>query len=118
MSGNAEDLYIYKAYITDVYDGRTISCIIDCGFNIGTHQNQIQLYGIQTPNIACDTTDIGIYVRDELRKKILDKKVYLKIIKNTNTNIHLKNKYLGLIYTIDSLCINEWLVDMNYAINI
>ena len=111
MSNIKEDLYIYKAYVTDVYDGQNISCIIDCGFNIGTQQNQIQLYGIYTPNIVGDTEDIGIYVRDELRKKILGKEVYLKTIKNTNTD-----KYFGIIYTVDSLCINEWLVNMNYAV--
>ena len=119
-------LYIYKAYVTDVYDGDTITCIIDCGFNIGLQRTKIRLYGINTPELRGDDRTIGLFVRDELRKKILNKHVLLKTIKDKKGKY---GRYLGKIYVeiedneqetddenTEYLCINDWLLKMNYAI--
>ena len=118
-----ESLYIYKAYVTDVYDGDTITCIIDCGFNLGIQKTKIRLYGINTPELRGEDRDIGIFVRDELRKKILHKHVFLKTIKDKTGKY---GRFLGKIYveqentnnkeTDDYLCINEWLLENNYAV--
>ena len=118
-----ESLYIYKAYVTDVYDGDTITCIIDCGFNLGIQKTKIRLYGINTPELRGDDREIGIYVRDELRKKILHKHVFLKTIKDKTGKY---GRFLGKIYvekentnnkeTDDYLCINDWLLENNYAV--
>ena len=118
-----DSLYIYKAYVTDVYDGDTITCVIDCGFNLGIQKTKIRLYGINTPELRGEDRDIGIFVRDELRKKILHKHVFLKTIKDKTGKY---GRFLGKIYveqentnnkeTDDYLCINEWLLENNYAV--
>ena len=118
-----ESLYIYKAYVTDVYDGDTITCIIDCGFNLGIQKTKIRLYGINTPELRGEDRDIGIYVRDELRNKILHKHVFLKTIKDKTGKY---GRFLGKIYvdkentnnkeTDEYLCINDWLLENNYAV--
>lgn len=119
-----ESLYIYKAYVTDVYDGDTITCIIDCGFNIGMQKTKIRLYGINTPELRGEDREIGLYVRDELRKKILNKHILLKTIKDKKGKY---GRYLGKIYIevdeevdeeVDNkyICINDWLLENNYAV--
>ena len=124
-----ESLYIYKAYVTDVYDGDTITCIVDCGFNLGIQKTKIRLYGINTPELRGDDREIGIYVRDELRKKILNKHIFLKTIKDKKGKY---GRFLGKIYiknkdgnnennddstnSADYLCINDWLLENNYAV--
>ena len=125
-----DSLYIYKVYITDVYDGDTVTCIIDCGFNIAMQKTKIRLYGINTPELRGNDREMGLFVRDELRKKILNKHVYLKTIKDKKGKY---GRYLGIIYieedtdekekednnTIQSkkyICINKWLLKMNYAV--
>lgn len=127
-----ESLYIYKAYVTDVYDGDTITCIVDCGFNLGIQKTKIRLYGINTPELRGEDRDIGILVRDELRKKILNKHIFLKTIKDKKGKY---GRFLGKIYiknkdedneknekkennddSTDYLCINDWLLENNYAV--
>ena len=118
-----DSLYIYKAYVTDVYDGDTITCIIDCGFNLGIQKTKIRLYGINTPELRGEDRDIGLFVRDELRKKILHKHVFLKTIKDKTGKY---GRFLGKIYvekentnnkeSMDYLCINDWLLENNYAV--
>ena len=118
-----ESLYIYKAYVTDVYDGDTITCIIDCGFNIGMQKTKIRLYGINTPEIRGEDRTLGLFVRDELRKKILNKHIFLKTIKDKKGKY---GRYLGNIYIENELdtdeedekylCINDWLLENNYAV--
>ena len=118
-----DSLYIYKAYVTDVYDGDTITCIIDCGFNLGIQKTKIRLYGINTPELRGEDRDIGIFVRDELRKKILNKHIFLKTIKDKKGKY---GRFLGKIYikntdennkeSMDYLCINDWLLENNYAV--
>jgi micrococcal nuclease len=118
-----ESLYIYKAYVTDVYDGDTITCIIDCGFNIGMQKTKIRLYGINTPELRGEDRTLGLFVRDELRKKILNKHIFLKTIKDKKGKY---GRYLGNIYIENELdtdeedekylCINDWLLENNYAV--
>lgn len=116
-----DSLYIYKAYVTDVYDGDTITCIIDCGFNIGMQKTKIRLYGINTPELRGEDRKLGLFVRDELRKKILNKHIFLKTIKDKKGKY---GRYLGKIYIKDNednednkyLCINDWLLENNYAV--
>jgi micrococcal nuclease len=118
-----ESLYIYKAYVTSVYDGDTITCVVDCGFNLGIQKTKIRLYGINTPELRGDDRDMGIFVRDELRKKILNKHIFLKTIKDKKGKY---GRFLGKIYikytdennkdSIDYLCINDWLLEKNYAV--
>ena len=105
--------YIYKAHVTSVYDGDTITCNINCGFGIILSNQKIRLYGINTPEVRGDTKKKGIEVRDKLREKILNKDILIKTIKDKKGKY---GRWLGIIY-YNQLNINDWLVKNNYAIN-
>jgi micrococcal nuclease len=106
------ELYNYKAFVTSVYDGDTITCDIDCGFGVILKKQKIRLYGINTPEIRGESKELGIISRDKLREQILDKYIILKTIKDKKGKY---GRYLGIIY-INNININEWLIENGYAI--
>ena len=77
-----KDLYYYKAFVTGVYDGDSITVDIDLGLNIWTHAQKIRLANINTPELRGDEREAGLISRDWLRNKILGKEIILKIIKD------------------------------------
>ena len=70
-------MYQYKAFVKSVYDGDSITVIIELGFKATLEQN-IRILGIDCPEIR--TLDVkekeaGLMVRDYLRKMIEGKEV-------------------------------------------
>ena len=63
--------YIYNAKIVDVYDGDTVTALIDLGFNVFTTQ-KIRLYDVDTPEIRGPEKIKGIQVKN-LVNSILSK---------------------------------------------
>lgn len=88
-------LYVYKAYVTDVYDGDTITVSIDLGFNNWAVRQKIRLLGINTPEVRGPEKESGIKVRDYVRSLILEKVVVLRTIKDKKDKY---GRYLGEIY--------------------
>lgn len=109
-------MYEYNATVTSVYDGDTITCLVDLGFEVSV-KKRIRLYGINTPEIKGEDKKYGKLVRDYLRGLILNKKVKLKTIK-TKKGKDKKGKYGRYLATIfyDDLNINDHLVAIGYAI--
>ena len=90
--------YYYKAKVVSVYDGDTITCVIDLGFSLSA-KIKVRLLGIDTPEIR--TKDLvekekGYITRDWLRDKILDKDILL----HTKEKVKF-GRWLGLIWTLD-----------------
>ena len=119
----AEDecrFYTYKAEITDVYDGDTVTANIDLGFHTWRHGEKLRLYGIDTPELAARAghpladgeKERAIKARDALRSLILHKEVVLCTIKDKQGKF---GRYLVKITTMDGLDVNEWLVSKGYA---
>lgn len=104
--------YHYRAFVTKVYDGDTITCNIDLGLGIVLNQQKFRLYGINAPEIKGITKSNGITSRDALAGKILNKEV---IIHTFNDKKGKYGRYLGIIY-LDGLNINQWLLDNHFAI--
>ena len=102
-----EPLYSYNAYVIGIYDGDTITCDIDVGFDIIIKKQKIRLYGIDTPELRGDERDMGLIIRDKLREKILHKWVLLCTIKDTKGKY---GRWLGII-KYDNININQWLLD-------
>jgi len=46
-----QNLYHYKAHITKVYDGDTVTADIHLGFNMVMRKQKLRLLGIDTPEI-------------------------------------------------------------------
>lgn len=69
--------YTYEAFVTDVYDGDTITARVDLGFYM-TAEVKFRLYGIDTPEMHGEDKIEGKRVRDLVRDRILNKHVLLK----------------------------------------
>ena len=114
---NAQEAdYIYDAQIVDVYDGDTVTALVDLGFHVYTNQ-KLRLYGIDTPEIRGKERAEGLLSRDIVREAILNKKVVIKTAKDKQGKY---GRYLATIFVdmdqddiLDDL--NQWLVDNGYA---
>ncbi len=103
-------MYQYKAQIIDVYDGDTVTAMVDLGF-YHFQQMKFRLYGINTPEIRGEEREQDIVVRDILRAMILDKEVTINSYKDRQEKY---GRYLANI-VIDGLDVNLWLVENGYA---
>lgn len=88
-------LYYYKAKVTDVYDGDTITVEIDLGLHTFIKVEKIRLHRINAPEVKGVEKEKGIKSRDFLRKKILGKKILLETIKDKYEKYE---RYLGEIF--------------------
>ena len=111
-------LYQYRAVITDVYDGDTVTADIDLGFNTWRHGERLRLYGIDTPEIRTrDDAEkaAGFAARDKLRELILDKEVTLCTLQDEEGKF---GRMLAKLYLDDGgpvRYVNAWLVLNGYA---
>lgn len=113
-------MYEYKAKVTNVYDGDTITIDIDLGMHAWMKDEKIRLYGINTPEIRGSEREQGLKSRDYLRDLILDKEIILQTIKDKKEK---HGRYLGVIWLfeikdnkiIKKININEKLVNDGYA---
>jgi len=76
-------MYTYKAKVLSVYDGDTITCLLDLGFNIHIKE-KFRLYGIDTPEIR--TKDLnekkeGYRSKARLEELIENKEIYIRVLK-------------------------------------
>ena len=104
-------LYTYRAFVTKVYDGDTVTVDIYCGFGIVLKKQTIRLVGINTPEVRGESKKDGIVSRDALRKKILNKWVILKTHQDKKGKF---GRWLAEIW-IDGDCVNNWLLKEGYA---
>ena len=100
-----------KAKVVSVYDGDTIKVVFP--FLRKLYKFNCRILGVDTPEIRTrnkDEKEFGLKVRDELRKKILNKVVTLKCGEF--------DKYGRLLVNIklsDEETIKDWLINNNYA---
>ena len=103
-------MYNYKAKIIDVYDGDTVTAIVDLGF-LHFQEMKLRLYGIDTPELRGAEKEAGIVVRDLVREMILNKEEEIHSYKDEQGKY---GRYLANII-VDGLDINKWLVDNGHA---
>lgn len=109
-------LYQYKAKITDVYDGDTVTADVDLGFHTWIRDEKFRLYGIDTPELKGATKQAGLRARDALRKRILGKELIICTINDKGLDKREKfGRYLVKIYVGDEL-VNDWLVKEGHAV--
>lgn len=104
-------LYAYKAEVTEVYDGDTITANVDLGFNTWRRDEKLRLYGIDAPEVRGEERPQGLISRDALRAKILGKDVIICTIKDKTGKY---GRYLAEVY-LDGANINAWLIENDYA---
>jgi len=103
-------MYNYKAKIIDVYDGDTVTAVVDLGF-LHFQEMKLRLYGIDTPELRGAEKVEGKKVRDIVREKILDKEVEIHSYKDKQGKY---GRYLATII-VDGVDLNKWLVDNGHA---
>ena len=104
-------MYNYKAKIIDVYDGDTVTAMLDLGF-LHFQEMKLRLYGIDTPELRGEEREQGIIVRDILREMVLGKEVTIRSYKDKQGKY---GRYLANIILEDGLEVNQWLVDNGHA---
>lgn len=126
FSANASEcptgLYTYKADITAVYDGDTVTANVDLGFHTWVHGEKLRLFGINAPEMRGKEKVQGKVSRDWLRDKVLNKSILIETIKTKKGN-DKKGKYgryLARLYIENKdgecLSINDELVSMGLAV--
>lgn len=110
-------MYEYKIKeIVKVYDGDTITVIIDLGFNINVKEI-IRLSYIDTPEIRGEEREAGLISRDWLRARLNEAVEQEKtILVKTNKDYKGKyGRYIGELF-IDDISINRQLVIEGLAV--
>lgn len=105
-------LYHYKALVTGVYDGDTITIDLDLGLNTVIHNKKCRLFGIDTPELRGDEKEAGKIARDALRELILNKEVIIKTEKDKSGKY---GRLIVTVFTAKGFNVNEWLVLEGYA---
>ena len=80
-------MYTYRAKIISVYDGDTVTALVDLGFGIST-KIKVRLKGINTPELRGPIEEKvkGIAAREFLKGKVLNKDI---VIKNPGEHIFI-----------------------------
>ncbi len=115
-------MYEYRAIVTKVYDGDTITVEIDLGFNAWQKGIDLRLYGINAPEVrlgrrttAADKKR-GLKARDWLLEQILGKQVILRTYRDKKGKF---GRYLAEVYPADvalgTTSYNAQLVDLGLA---
>lgn len=107
----SESLYHYRAELVDIYDGDTLTCHIDLGFNTWLRDQKIRLYGIDTPELRGVERPEGLLVRDWLREQFTDPSFILLSHKDRSGKF---GRWLGTILK-DGRNLNEEMVDRGMA---
>jgi micrococcal nuclease len=106
-------MYTYKARIIDVYDGDTVTAIVDLGFRI-SFEIKIRLKGINTPEVRGEERNAGLLSKQRVEELILNKEVILF------TDRDKKEKYgrwLGTIFLPDAIeSVNDLLIKEGLAV--
>ena len=107
--------YVYHAHVLSVYDGDTITVMLDLGMKI-TRKASCRLVGIDTPEIRTKVAgekEAAYAARDRVRELILDKHVTIQ-------SMSKPDKYGRLLVRVwdgDGRCVNDLLVGEKHAIS-
>ena len=98
--------------IVRVYDGDTVTCVIDLGCNVSITET-VRLYGIDTPEIRGEEREEGLKSRTRLLELLANENITIKTYKDKT------GKYGRLLGTFfvgeEMLSVNEQLVLENFA---
>ena len=104
-------MYTYRAHIISVYDGDTVRCDVDLGFDCWLCNRQLRLYGIDAPELRGGTRKAGLRTRDALREMVLAQTCRLRTHKDQKDKY---GRYLATLF-LGTLNVNEWLIQQGFA---
>jgi len=106
-------MYEYRAKVLSVYDGDTITVLVDLGFNT-FRKIKIRLYGINTPELKSKDENerkLAKKAKLVLQNKVLNKDIIIKTFKDKKGKY---GRYLAEIY-VNNININELMVKQGFA---
>ena len=106
--------YKYKAVVTDVYDGDTVTATIDLGFGVFLHNQKIRLFGIDTPELRGEEIDKGKIARNHLRNRVLHENIEIQTFKDKKGKY---GRWLAVLY-LDGEDLNEDLYNRGLAVKV
>jgi len=92
-------VFTYRARVTEVYDGDTVTVDVDLGFTVTVRALRLRLSGIDTPEIRTRDKQeklAGYKARDWLREQIDGKEI---MVRTEKTGKH--GRYIATIWSID-----------------
>ena len=106
-------MYEYKAIITKVYDGDTLTAEVDLGFKMWAKKIKLRLIDVNTPEIRSKNPEekaLALKARDRVRELCLGKEVTI--------STHGKGKYgrwLATVYVMDDVDLSNFLIKEGLA---
>jgi len=104
-------MYEYRAIVTRVYDGDTITVNIDLGFEHWMMNQKIRLYGIDTPEIKGEERPEGLKSAEWLRSRIYGEEIILKTHKDKKGKY---GRWLAEVY-FEGVNLNQQLIKEGLA---
>ena len=105
--------YVYRAEVLSVYDGDTITVMIDLGLSIRV-QAKCRLLGIDTPEIRTKNAaekKLGYEARDRVREMIGGQWVVLHSVAKPDKY----GRLLVKVWADDETCVNDALIEEGLA---
>ena len=107
-------VFEYRAFVRKVYDGDTITCDIDLGFNMIMRNQKLRLYGINTPEVRGPSRPEGLKVRDIVRSRISNKWIIVKTYRDKKGKY---GRWLAEIFEPNvEESLNSWLLTEGHAV--
>jgi micrococcal nuclease len=98
----------YRATVLSVYDGDTMTCNIEIGFDLYKLE-KVRLSGIDAPEVRGEERPEGLKSRDALRELTLGKQLRL-----VNEGTGKYGRTIATLY-LDTINISDWMVRNGYA---
>lgn len=114
MTQSPPAAYVYRAHVTRVYDGDTLTVTLDLGMNI-TRKCSCRLSGVDTPEIRTKVAgekQAAYKARDRVRELVLDKWVIIHSIQKPDKY----GRLLVRVWTENGVCLNDLLVSEQLAV--
>jgi len=112
-----QTLYHYKAFVTQVYDGDTVTVDIDLGLHTWMKGEKLRLYRINAPELRGEEKEAGKISRDYLKKLVWKKELVIETIKDKREKY---GRYLAEIWLPlengSYMNVNDELVKKGYAV--
>jgi len=106
-------MYEYKAIITYVYDGDTLTADVDLGFKMWAKKIKLRLLGVDTPEIRTKDPaekEAAYKARDRVRELCMDKEVTM-----TSAGKGKYGRWLATV-NVDGLDLAELLIAESLAV--
>jgi micrococcal nuclease len=109
---DADSLYHYRAVITELYDGDTVTADVDLGVSVWLRGERLRLARIDAPNVRGDEKESGLAAREFLRDLVLDRSLIVQTIRDGKGKF---GRYIAELW-LDGENVNDRLVAEGHAV--